>query len=248
MHPFSLLEFSKNPNKNDLKQLLKFGGFPEPFLNQSETKWQKEKIDRLLIEDIRSLEHVKDLNLIEILADILPNRVGSPLSIKSIREDLEVAHATAEKWIQILERFYFCFRIAPFGAPAIRAVKKEKKLYLFDWSIIKNQGVRFENLVASQLLKYCHFHEDTQGYRMELQFARDIDGREIDFVVLKDKIPIFSVEVKTKPKQVSKSISYFQKRTKIPKFYQVHLEQDDYKTDIFRVLPFTQFCKELKMP
>jgi hypothetical protein len=31
---------------------------------------------------------------------------------------------------------YYCFRIPPYGAPKIRAVKKEQKLYLWDWSLV----------------------------------------------------------------------------------------------------------------
>jgi hypothetical protein len=33
-----------------------------------------------------------------------PPRVGAPLSIRNLREDLRVAHDTAERWIEILER------------------------------------------------------------------------------------------------------------------------------------------------
>ena len=59
-----------------------------------------------------------------------------------------------------------CFRIPPFGAPGIRAVKKETKLYLWDWSQVPGRGERIENLVACHLLKYCNFLEDTEGHRM----------------------------------------------------------------------------------
>ena len=137
-----------------------------------------------------------------------------------------------------------------FWSPKIRAVKKENKLYLWDWRRVEENSFRFENLVASHLLKYCHFIEDTEGYRMELRFIRDIDGREIDFVVLKEKKPLFAVECKTGEKNLSKHIGYFKERTNIPEFYQVHLGEKDFghaKTS-GRVLPFTTFCDELKIP
>lgn len=69
---------------------------------------------------------------------------------------MEIDFKTAQRWLGILESLYFAYRIAPFGAPKIRAVKKEQKLYLWDWSVIESPGARFENLVASHLLKYCH--------------------------------------------------------------------------------------------
>jgi len=102
--------------------------------------------------------------------------------------------------------------------------------------------------VACQLLKYCHFIEDTEGYNMELRFIRDTDKREVDFVVLKDKKPIFAVEAKTGEKSLNPAIPYFNERTDIPKFYQVHLGEKDVLKDGFRILPFTTFCKELEMP
>lgn len=55
------------------------------------------------------------------------------------------------------------------------------------WSVLKDEGSRFENLVASHLLKHCHYQEYVGGYAMELRFVRDTDGREIDFIVLPSK-------------------------------------------------------------
>jgi len=152
-----------------------------------------------------------------------------------------------DRWIRILESLFVCFRISPFGSPKIRAVKKERKLYLYDWSLIDNLSLRFENLVACQLLKYCHFIENTQGIKMELRFLRDTDKREVDFVVLKKKKPLFAVECKS-GENIPPSVFFFQQRTKIQKFYQVHLKLRDYETQGIRVLPFETFCQELKMP
>ncbi|MBI4125053.1 MAG: ATP-binding protein [Deltaproteobacteria bacterium] len=253
LHPFSLKEMAALGKPADTDSLLKFGGFPEPLHKGSERfwrRWQKERLDHVIKEDLRDLENVKDVDLVTLLADTLPLRVGAPLSIKSLREDLEVAHQTVDRWVRILEHLYFCFRIPPFLGPKIRAVKKEKKLYLWDWSLCADAGCRFENLVACQLLKYCHFLEDTQGYRMELRFLRDIDKREIDFVVLRDRRPQFAVECKTGDSQLSPAIRYYAERTAIPKFYQVHLGKRHFqKTDQRAlVIPFPLFCQELSLP
>ncbi|MCB0368966.1 MAG: hypothetical protein KDD45_05800, partial [Bdellovibrionales bacterium] len=104
------------------------------------------------------------------------------------------------------------------------------------------------NFVANHLLKYCHFIEDTQGDVMELRFIRDITGREIDFVVLKNKKPLYAVECKKGEKQVSKNILYFSERLDIPKFYQVHQGNKAYSySDKISVLPFAEFCKEVHL-
>lgn len=250
LHPFSLLEISSRPVQSDLDQLLKFGGFPEPLFKASEKswrRWQNERLTRVVHEDLVSLESVKMVDQIKLMASALPERVGSPLSVKNISQDLGVAFATTENWITILENLYYCYRIQPYGVSGLRAAKKEKKLYLWDWSLCDDSGARFENLVASQLLKFCHFQEDTEGHAMELRFLRDSEKREIDFVILKNKKPIFAVECKTGEKSLAPAIPYFAKRTVIPRFYQVHLGRKhtfvhEAKAEI---LPFLKFVNHL---
>jgi len=251
LHPFSLRELSRNPSRSDLEALLKFGGFPEPLFAQNETEhriWMRDRISRVIREDLRDLEYVREISLIEHLTDLLPSKVGSPLSVKSLREDLQIDHKTAERWLQILENLYVCFRISPYGAPRVRAVKKERKLYLWDWSSVAGDGARFENMVASQLLKYCHWIEDTQGYAMELRYLRDTDKREVDFVVLKNKKPIFAVECKSGDKAIGSALRYFAARTPIPRFYQTHLGERHYSTGKVTVVPFIKLCQELELP
>ncbi len=251
LHPFSLSEIFSHPSPQDIDQLFRLGGFPEPFLRGEERfrrRWQRERLQRVLYEDIRDLEQVKELSLLELLAEELPNKVGSPLSIKNLKEGLQVAHETVARWIQIFERMYYCFRIPPYDAPKIRAVKKEQKLYLWDWSLISEPGPRFENLVACHLLKYCHLLEDSEGHKMELRYLRDTDKREVDFVVIQDGKPLFAVECKIAERQLNPALAYFQERTKIPAFYQVHMGEKDTVKDGIRMLPFAAFCKKIKNP
>ncbi|MGD8524418.1 MAG: ATP-binding protein [Desulfobacterales bacterium] len=251
LHPFSLLELNTRPTRNDFETLLKFGGFPEPCLKADERfwrRWQRERIHRVIYEDIRDLENIKEISLLELLAEELPHRVGAPLSVKKIKELLQVAHETVERWLNIFERMYYCFRIPPYGPRRVRAVKKEQKLYLWDWSTIADPGPRFENFIAAQLLKYCHFIEDTEGFRMDLRFLRDTDKREIDFVVLKDNQPLFAVECKTGEKDINPALHYFRERTRISEFYQVHKGKKDFEKKGVRVLPAHTFCKYLQLP
>ncbi|HLG20102.1 MAG TPA: ATP-binding protein [Bdellovibrionota bacterium] len=253
LHPFSLNEMNPKSSPSDLKDLLTFGGFPEPLFKGNFTewrRWQRERRTRVVRDDLRDLERVRELSLIELLLSALPARVGSPLSIKSLAEDLQVAHDTVDRWLDILERLYVCYRISPYGSPQIRAVKKERKLYFWDWSETPEGGPRLENLVASHLLKFCHFKEDTEGFDMELRYLRDIDKREVDFVVLQDRKPLFAVECKSGEREISSAIRYFQQRVSIPRFFQVHLGDRDFEDSSgrIRVLPFLKFCREMELP
>jgi len=251
LHPFSLSELNQDPSADDFKRLLRFGGFPEPCFRGEERfwrRWQLERTRRVIYEDIRDLENIKEISLLELLAAELPHRVGAPLSVKNLKELLQVSHETVERWLKIFERMYYCFRIPPYGPPTIRAVKKEQKLYLWDWSLVPEPGEKFENFIACHLLKYCHFQEDTEGYRMELRFLRDTDRREVDFVVLKEGAPLFAVECKTGEKSVNPSLYYFQERIAIPRPFQVHQGKKDFEKNGVRVLPFRTFCKEIQLP
>lgn len=253
LHPLSLREVDPSCYTATVDQLLRFGGFPEPFFGQSDTKlrrWQLARQHQVLRDDLRDLEKVEEVVLVTRLAERLPDLVGSPLSINALREDLQVAHGTVQNWLNILERLFIVFRIAPFGSPKIRAVKKEMKAYLWDWSMVPDMGPRFENMVASQLLKHCHFMENTQGHAMELRYLRDTDRREVDFVVLKNGAPQFAVECQYKDTSVPVAMPYFAERLKIPHFYLVHTGTKDFAhaTLPVRVLPFNIFVRELELP
>lgn len=223
--PFEPLTFGTYDSGSEelLQQLLERGGFPEPFFAstaRAQRRWHKERLERFFREDVRELELVRDLSSMEMLAEILPSRVGSPLSLNALREDLEVTHGAVNHWVDILERMYFLFRIPPFVARTVRSLKKEPKAYLWDWSLVTDPGARFENLVASHLLKLCHHLEDHEGYRAKLHYLRDRDGREVDFLVAVDKKPWFIVEAKLDDQAPSRHLHYFRERLNVPLAYQ----------------------------
>ncbi|MHB8876292.1 MAG: ATP-binding protein, partial [Myxococcaceae bacterium] len=214
LHPLSAAEL-RLTKESELHDLLELGGFPEPYFGASGVeakRWSREYRTRLLQEDVTSLERVHDLGTLELLMLRLPDLVGSPLSLNALREDLQVSHKVVAGWLQILERLYAVFRLAPFGAPRIRAVKKEQKHYHFDWTLVGESGPRFENLVAAHLLKWVSYLEDTQGREVELRYFRDVEGREVDFVIVEDRKPTHLIECKWNDSEVSKSLRYLSQR------------------------------------
>ena len=229
--------------------LLEYGGFPEPFLAQSARalrRWQKERLDRFFREDLRDLEPIRDLSSIQLLADLLPERVGSPLSLNALREDLEVSHRAVTHWMDILDRLYHVVRLPPFATKRVRALRKMPKAYLWDGSLIPELGARFENLVALHLLKLCHFLEDHEGHPVALHYLRDRNGREVDFLVTVGRRPWFAVDTKLRESRIDPSLIYFRDRLAIPWVYQVTLEGDrDFVEKRVRVLPAHRFLPAL---
>jgi len=219
------LTLDRDFHREVLETLDTFGGFPEPFTKQSMRqlrRWHNEKIERMFREDIQDMEAIRDIGNMKLLSDILPAKVGSRLSLNAIREDLGgVSHRAVTHWMDILEAFYYHFRIYPYSAKKIRSLKKEPKLYLWDWSEVEDEANRFENLMASHLLKFVHFLTDHEGYRAELFYLRDVDQREVDFLVTIDGRPWFAVEVKLNDTALSQNLLYFRDRLSIPYIYQV---------------------------
>lgn len=226
LFPFTMTEL---PGASDIsvQKLITFGGFPEPLLLASEKetrRWTREYRTRIIRDDLRDLENVRDIDTIENLVFRLPDLVGAPLSLNALCGDLQVSHQSISRWVSILENLYMIFRIYPFGAPVIRAVKKEAKHYHFDWNVINEPGPRFENLIACHLYKWCAFIEDSEGFDMELRYFRDVDRREVDFVILKQKVPLFFIECKLKFKTISTSLLYLKKKFPHVPAIQVSLE------------------------
>jgi len=249
LHPFSAAEL-KLTREAQLLDLLHLSGFPEPYLSGSETearRWSREYCSRVIREEIVSLETIADLGNLELAAIRLPQLVGAPLSINALREDLQVSHKTLSRWLQVLERLYVIFRIPPFGAPAIRAVKKEQKHYHYDWSQVPDLPQRFENLVASHMLKWVHFEQDARGRDLELRYFRDVDGREVDFVVCEAGKPTRLIEAKWGDTDVARGLRYLKAR--FPKAEAIQIsatgKKDFLTPDSIRVRPALPFLAEL---
>jgi predicted AAA+ superfamily ATPase len=239
LHPFSVAEITGRttipairkdidlPSESAAEAFLaldRFGGFPEPLFRQNARtlrRWHNDKHNRLFREDIREVEDIRDMASMQLLGDMLPERAGSRLSINSLREDLGVSHRAVSSWLSVLETFYYCFRVYPYHAKNYRSLKKEPKLYLWDWSEIQDEGARFENCLASHLLKLVHFLEDFEGYRCRLHYMRSIEKKEVDFLVTIDQKPWFMVEAKLNNTNVSPHLKYFQDRVNAGYVYQV---------------------------
>lgn len=245
------LEFlaSTSETRDAFNRLLKFGGFPEIFLKGTDKalhRWHNQRLDALVTHDIRDIENLRDLSGVETLIRLLPGKVGGLLSVNSLREDLMVTHKTAASWVDVLERFYYHFRIYPHQSSRIKALRKEPKLYLWDWSEAPDGGARFENLLASHLFKFCHYLHDTKGIRAELRFLRDAEGREVDFLLLVDDKPWFCVEAKTADKKISRSLIYFKEKLGLSLAYQVLRDAgEDYIKDGIRVISADKFLTAL---
>jgi len=226
LHPFTLDELPKGISpKEGFQRLMTFGGFPEPFIGGDERaarRWRRERLDRVLREDIRDLESIRNIQLLEIFVDMLRQRVGGLITLSNIATDLQISPKTAKVWLEVLERMYLLFTVRPYTRSLPRAVLKPPKVYFFDNAdVLAGEGEQFENLVATSLLKRLHFKEDREGYRYELRYLRDKEGREIDFVIIKENRVEELIEAKWSDDKISKLLLYYAERLKPEKATQI---------------------------
>ncbi|MBI3818575.1 MAG: ATP-binding protein [Planctomycetes bacterium] len=272
LHPFTLAEYLGIPptdsyeyvpnlgqtapagSRGSLEELLQFGGFPEPLFAASDraaSRWRREHATRLVREEVRDLERVRELERVELLYERLSEIVGSVLSINNLREDLEVAFETVKSWIVILEKLYACFRLAPYGPPRIKAVRKGQKLYLWDWARVEDPGSRFENFVALHLLRFQHWCEDVEGANVELRYFRNTVGKEVDFVLLKNRKPWIAIEAKQSDQTLSDGLRYLLERVEFPFAFQIsrsgakNFRHADINKCRVRLLPAAEFLVNL---
>jgi predicted AAA+ superfamily ATPase len=225
LHPFSVAEEASHLPDPDqleprtvrfpLQDLMQLSGFPDPLLSGSLEKarrWSRLRLDQLVREDIRDFRNIRDVELMKLLVELLPDRLGSPLSINSLREDLQVAYATVRDWMSVLRNLFVCFMVPPYSGKIARSLVKGPKMYLMDWTTIENDGARLENVVAVHLLKACDYWTDIGKGLFELRYIRTKDKHEVDFCVLRDRKPLWLIECKSNETDISPALLHMSKR------------------------------------
>lgn len=248
-----LNQMPKSIPQEDWEALLEFGGFPEPFVQRSKSfskRLQKMRMDQLFQEDIRDGTRIQEISQMELLAQLLQRQAAQALDYLSLAKKIRVSSDTVRRWIEVLKLFYFCFSIQPWSKNISRSLLKEPKLYLWDWSLVEDEGQRNENFVASHLLKAVHFWTDLGLGDYQLHYIRTKEQQEVDFVVTKDGKPWFLVEVKTKKTAISKQLYRFQKETGAQHAFQVTIDLPFIERNCFEetepvIVPAKTFLSQL---
>lgn len=242
LHPLTLGELSKskvpsiptnesivNPvvRKSGLDELIRFGGFPEPFDSQSETehrRWSNMRRNLLIKEDLRELTEVRLLSLAEQLVSLLPERIGSLFSARALAEVVQVSAPTILQWMDIFSRLFIVYKVLPYSKGIGRSLHRQPKYFFWDWSQVKDSGARFENLVAGHLFKAAQQWTNLGLGNVELRFIRDRDGREVDFLLLREGSPWFMVECKVAETSISHGLAFFSRKLNIPGIQLLQIE------------------------
>ena len=253
MHPLSVAELGsvelpgenlvRAPTKIDDSRflaLVSHGGYPEPFLKNSDRfwrRWSATRTQQLMKEDLRDLTQVRELGQVETLAELITDRISQLVSYSSLSRDIGASVNSIRRWTRTLEFLYYCFSVRPWYKNVTRSLRKEPKYFLWDWSQVKDPGARTENMVACALLKAVHAWSDRGQGDFTLHFIRDKERREVDFVVVRDGQPWFLVEVKSSGKaSISAHLYRFQEQTGAKHAFQVAMDEPYVDRDCFSAL------------
>lgn len=250
VHPFSVAELIRDEpyaleisppshlSQKKFQDLYAYGGFPEPFTHADPhfyEQWKQLRLQQLFYEEVRDLTRVQEVRQIELLALHLQRQVGSLINYTNLGLKIRVSYETVRRWIETLHRLYYSFQIAPWSKNVTRSLLKEPKIYLWDWSLVEDEGARCENFIASQLLKACHYWIDSGLGQYDLYFLRDKEKREVDFLVAKNNKPWFLVEAKLSQGPISSSLALFQKQTGAKHAFHVVLNAKYEEIDCFAI-------------
>jgi len=248
MHPWSVAECNRVdiPEQEvrppmaippeDWEALWTHGGFPEPFLRRDlrfTRRWNSLRMDQLAREDLREVSRTQELGVMETLMRLLAARSGQQLVYANLSAELGVAVDTVKRWVDLLGRLHFGFLVRPWFTNVTKALRKEPKWFLRDWSGIHDDGARAETLVACHLLKAVEGWTDLGLGDFELRYLRDKQKREVDFLVVKDQQPWFLVEVKHADTRLSPALATFQDQTSAAHAFQAVIELPFEPVDCF---------------
>ena len=251
LHPLSIRELVGEVDSGKLLQspiqleaekltrLWRFGGFPEPVSQGKDRffkRWQNLRQEQLLREDIREATHIQEIQQVQLLAILLCKQAGKETKYSTLARSISVSVDSIRRWLDVLEAFYYCFRIRPWYKNIATALRKEPRTYLCDWSMISDVGQRAGNYVACHLLKATHWWSDLGHGNFDLFYLRTKEGREIDFMVTRDQVPWFLLEVKnSRNAPLNPNLKWFQEKTGAEFAFQIYLDGEGDNVDCFSV-------------
>jgi len=250
MHPLSVAEIAGrvfdpeqivgSPLKVEeasFENLVRFGGFPEPFLRGSERfhrRWSDLRLEQLFREDLRDLTRIQDVDQLLGLSRVLTAQVGQLANYSTLASQVSVSVDTIRRWLTVLESFYFSFRVQPWFKNVAKSLRKQPKIYLWDWSRIEDPGARCECFVACHLLKAVHWWNDLGLGTFALHYVRDTAKREVDFLVVRDGHPWMMLELKRSPREpISPVLKHFAGALQVPHAFQAVFGMDYVDADCF---------------
>lgn len=119
------------------------------------------------------------------------------------------------------------------------------KIYFYLEDSLESEGPRFENMIASHLLKLVDYYNDTGQADLSLNYLRDKDQNEVDFILTNRNKPLLTIEAKLSDISLDKTYEKYQRRLNVPHFQIIKRPGVFRKFDNAFVINFESFFKNL---
>ena len=170
--------------KGHYQDFIRFGGFPEVVLADSETQktnYLKDILNAYIELDIKLLSDFSVSDSLYKLILLLANRVGSRVDYSKITSFIGINRNKVKDYLHLLEYTYFIRIVKPFTGGIDKEISKQPKMYFSDTGLLQvcgqlSSGAIFENAIANQLFQLG-----------TVQFFEQSAGTEIDFILDRQK-------------------------------------------------------------
>lgn len=188
-----------------LQRRLVHGGLPPALLaEQKSPALYREWLDCYFARDIQRLFAFRDINRFNALFEYLLRQSGGLLDVTKTASALGISRSTVETHLQALEITHALTLLRPFHGGGRKEIVRMPRVYGFDtgfvsfvrgWDPPRNEdyGFLWEHLVLEHL--QAHFPE------APLHYWRDKAGREVDFVIVRNRDEVDAIECKWDPAQ-----------------------------------------------
>ena len=237
MFPLAQMEFVKQENLMDtyqkLEERLIFGSYPE--LEQLGSRTEKmdylyEQVNSYLLKDILEFEGIRKREIIVSLLKMIAFRVGSEISVEGLANELQLARATVDRYLDLLSKVFIIHKLSGFSRNLDNEITKKNKWYFYDngirnalihnfndSSLRDDMGRLWENFIISERLKkqeYKRIHASNYFWRTHTK-------QEVDWVEERDGA-LFGYEFKWSPKKVPNAPALWSKAYTEAKFEVIH--------------------------
>lgn len=181
-----------------------FGGYPEVVVSDNKVELLRELAGDYLWKDILQAGLVKTPDLIRQLLTLLAHQAGSEVSTNELAQQLGIARATVDRYLDLLEETFVLFRLPAYSTNPRKEIAKSKKIFFWDTGIrnailnafdpTENRsdiGKLFENYLIAEIAKRNLLAENP----VELYFWRNRDRAEVDLIVKQgDQLQPFEIK------------------------------------------------------
>ncbi len=203
------------------------GGMPKIITTDiSRDRYYADYVNTYLEKDIKDLSQIEKLNEFYDFLVFIAARTAQELKYSEIANAIGVSAPTIKEWISILERSGIIYILHPYSTNISKRLVKTPKIYFCDTGLaaylcrwpnaetLQNgamDGAFFETYVVTEILKSYY----NAGKYPDLYYYRDIDGKEVDLLIVEgDNIYPIEIKKSKNPSSPDKNLSVLKKLDK----------------------------------